>query len=88
LQFNELCTVSAIVNTKGKQQRKHFRTVEGCTRTLYPITFTFTDLVNGAVPTCILYICCTSGYMVPRISVLGKWPTWCTNSFLCIYLYL
>ena len=20
--------------------------------------------------------------------LLGKWPTWCTNSFLCIYFYL
>jgi len=20
--------------------------------------------------------------------ILGKWPTWCTNSFLCIYFYL
>jgi hypothetical protein len=29
----------------------------------------------------------------PRLNItyffiLGKWPTWCTNSFLCIYFYL
>jgi hypothetical protein len=23
-----------------------------------------------------------------RIKVFGKWPTWCTNSFLCVYFYL
>ena len=22
------------------------------------------------------------------LRILGKWPTWCTNSFLCIYFYL
>ena len=26
---------------------------------------------------------CHTTYMI-----LGKWPTWCTNSFLCIYFYL
>jgi len=23
-----------------------------------------------------------------HVMILGKWPTWCTNSFLCIYFYL
>ena len=26
--------------------------------------------------------------VVWQISVLGKWPTWCTNYFLCTYFYL
>jgi len=25
---------------------------------------------------------------VHHVMILGKWPTWCTNSFLCIYFYL
>jgi hypothetical protein len=25
---------------------------------------------------------------VHHVVILGKWPTWCTNSFLCIYFYL
>jgi hypothetical protein len=24
---------------------------------------------------------------VHHVMILGKWPTWCTNSFLCIYFY-
>jgi len=24
---------------------------------------------------------------VHRVIILRKWPTWCTISFLCIYLY-
>jgi len=23
-----------------------------------------------------------------KLMILGKWPTWCTNSFLCSYFYL
>jgi len=22
------------------------------------------------------------------VAILGKWPTWCTNSFPCVYFYL
>jgi len=25
---------------------------------------------------------------VHHVMILGKWPTWCTDSFLCIYFYL
>jgi len=25
---------------------------------------------------------------VHHVMILGKWPTWCTNSFLRIYFYL
>ena len=25
---------------------------------------------------------------VHHVTILGKWPTWCTNYFLCIYFYL
>ena len=25
---------------------------------------------------------------VHHVMILGKWSTWCTNSFLCIYFYL
>jgi len=26
-------------------------------------------------------------FTVHHVMVLGKWPTWRTNSFLCIYFY-
>jgi len=27
--------------------------------------------------------------MLPiNMNILGKWPTWFTNSFLCVYFYL
>jgi len=25
---------------------------------------------------------------VHHVMILGKWPTWCTNSFLCVSFYL
>jgi len=25
---------------------------------------------------------------VHHVIILGKWPTWCTDSFLCVYFYL
>jgi hypothetical protein len=25
---------------------------------------------------------------VHHVMILGKWPTWCTNYFLCVYFYL
>ena len=31
-----------------------------------------------------LYILLT----VHHVMILGEWPTWCTNSFLCVYFYL
>ena len=42
-----------------------------------------------------IYFCClfciAKFYIlmtVHHVIILGKWPTWCTNSLLCIYFYL
>jgi hypothetical protein len=45
------------------------------------ITYVRPNTVNIYV---LFYILLT----VHHVMILGKWPTWCTNSFLCVYFYL
>jgi hypothetical protein len=46
------------------------------------ITIYFVAVVVKLI--CRFYVLLT----VHHVMILGKWPTWCTNCFLCIYFYL
>ena len=46
-----------------------------------PATRWLVSVVNTAVK---FYILLTAHH----VKILGKWPTWCTNYLLCVYLYL
>ena len=50
-------------------------------------TTVFRKAMKGTHCTCLQYT--VEGMEIAGfLFVLGKWPTWCTYSFLCIYFYL